>query len=46
MDHEARNGTSSNDNEVYTNIYFIVGDRREKATYRTNQVTDMELKGQ
>ncbi|KMQ89486.1 high affinity cgmp-specific 3 -cyclic phosphodiesterase 9a-like protein [Lasius niger] len=45
MDHEARNGTGSNDNEEYTNIYFIVGDRTETATYRANQVTDMELKG-
>ncbi|XP_071580619.1 uncharacterized protein Pde9 [Temnothorax nylanderi] len=44
MDHEARNGTGSNDNEEYTNIYFIVGDRRETATYKANQVTDMELK--
>ena len=44
MDHEARNGTGSNDNEEYTNIYFIVGDRTETATYRANQVTDMELK--
>lgn len=44
MDHEARNGTSSNDNEEHTNIYFIVGDRMETATYRANQVTDMELK--
>ncbi|XP_029164738.1 uncharacterized protein LOC114935944 isoform X2 [Nylanderia fulva] len=44
MDHEARNGTGSNDNEEYTNIYFVVGDRRETATFRTNQVTDMELK--
>lgn len=46
MDHEARNGTGSNDNEEYTNIYFIVGDRRETATYKANQVTDMELKGE
>ncbi|XP_039301992.1 uncharacterized protein LOC105197537 isoform X2 [Solenopsis invicta] len=45
MDHEAKNGTGSNDNEEYTNIYFIVGDRRETATYKANQVTDMELKG-
>ncbi|XP_011254651.1 uncharacterized protein LOC105250327 [Camponotus floridanus] len=44
MDHEARNGTGSNDNEEHTNIYFIVGDRREMATYKANQVTDMELK--
>ncbi|XP_050451249.1 uncharacterized protein LOC126851381 [Cataglyphis hispanica] len=44
MDHEARNGTGSNDNEKLTHIYFIVGDRRETATYKTNQVTDMELK--
>ncbi|KYN16320.1 hypothetical protein ALC57_11402 [Trachymyrmex cornetzi] len=44
MDHETRNGTGSNDNEEYTNIYFIVGDRRETATYKANQVTDMELK--
>ncbi|KYM96723.1 hypothetical protein ALC62_12515 [Cyphomyrmex costatus] len=46
MDHETRNGTGSNDNEEYTNIYFIVGDRRETATYKANQVTDMELKGE
>lgn len=46
MDHEAKNGTGSNDNEEYTNIYFIVGDRRETATYKANQVTDMELKGE
>lgn len=46
MDHEARNGTGSNDNEEHTNIYFIVGDRRETATYKANQVTDMELKGE
>lgn len=46
MDHEARNGTGSNDNEEYTNIYFIVGDRRETTTYKANQVTDMELKGE
>jgi hypothetical protein len=46
MDHEARNGTGNDDNEEYTNIYFIVGDRRETATYRANQVTDMELKGE
>lgn len=46
MDHEARNGTGSNDNEEYTNIYFIVGDRRETVTYKANQVTDMELKGE
>lgn len=46
MDHEARNGIGSNDNEEYTNIYFIVGDRRETATYKANQVTDMELKGE
>ncbi|KYQ49811.1 hypothetical protein ALC60_11109 [Trachymyrmex zeteki] len=45
MDHETRNGTGSNDNEEYTNIYFIVGDRRETTTYKANQVTDMELKG-
>lgn len=44
MDHEARNGTGSNDNEEHTNIYFIVGDRMETATYKANQVTDMELK--
>ncbi|KAL6259557.1 hypothetical protein P5V15_009475 [Pogonomyrmex californicus] len=44
MDHEARNGTGSNDNEEYINIYFIVGDRRETTTYKANQVTDMELK--
>lgn len=46
MDHEARNGTGSNDNEEYTNIYFIVGERRETVTYKANQVTDMELKGE
>jgi len=46
MDHETRNGTGSNDNEEYTNIYFIVGDRRETTTYKANQVTDMELKGE
>jgi len=46
MDHEARNGTGNDDNEEYTNIYFIVGERRETATYRANQVTDMELKGE
>jgi len=46
MDHETRNGTGNDDNEEYTNIYFIVGDRRETATYRANQVTDMELKGE
>lgn len=44
MDLEARNGTGGNDEE-YTNIYFIVGGRREKATYKADQVTDMELKG-
>ncbi|CAK9831377.1 High affinity cGMP-specific 3',5'-cyclic phosphodiesterase 9A [Anthophora retusa] len=44
MDLEARNGTCGNDDEEYTNIYFIVGDRRETATYKTDQVTDMELK--
>ncbi|XP_072760180.1 uncharacterized protein Pde9 [Anoplolepis gracilipes] len=45
MDHEAKNGTGSNDNdEEHINIYFIVGDRRETATYKANQVTDMELK--
>ncbi|XP_014481570.1 PREDICTED: uncharacterized protein LOC106747983 [Dinoponera quadriceps] len=45
MDHEARNGTGSNDHdEEFTNIYFIVGDRIETAAYKANQVTDMELK--
>ncbi|KAG7212148.1 hypothetical protein KM043_012490 [Ampulex compressa] len=44
MDHEARNGTGSNDDEEYTNIYFIVGDRRETTSYKADQVTDMELK--
>ncbi|XP_076164165.1 phosphodiesterase 9 [Ptiloglossa arizonensis] len=44
MDLEARNGTGGNDDEEYTNIYFIVGDRRETATYKADQVTDMELK--
>ena len=45
MDLEARNGTGGNDDEEYTNIYFIVGDRRETVTYKADQVTDMELKG-
>lgn len=45
MDHETRNGTGGNNDEEYTNIYFIVGDRRETATYKADQVTDMELKG-
>lgn len=44
MDLEARNGTGGNDDEEYTNIYFIVGDRRETVTYKADQVTDMELK--
>lgn len=44
MDLEARNGTGGNEEE-YTNIYFMVGDRRETATYKADQVTDMELKG-
>lgn len=44
MDLETRNGTGNNDDDEYTNIYFIVGDRRETATYRSDQVTDMELK--
>lgn len=47
MDHEARNGTGSNNHdEEFTNIYFIVADRMETASYKANQVTDMELKGQ
>lgn len=45
MDLETRNGTGGNDDEAYTNIYFIVGDRRETTTYKADQVTDMELKG-
>lgn len=45
MDLETRNGTGGNDDEEYTNIYFIVGDRRETVTYKADQVTDMELKG-
>lgn len=44
MDLEARNGTGGNEEE-YTNIYFMVGERRETATYKADQVTDMELKG-
>ncbi|XP_076646028.1 phosphodiesterase 9 [Halictus rubicundus] len=44
MDLEARNGTGGNNDDEYTNIYFIVGDRRKMATYKTDQVTDMELK--
>ncbi|KAK2585577.1 hypothetical protein KPH14_010211 [Odynerus spinipes] len=44
MDLETRNGTGNNGDDEYTNIYFIVGDRRETATYRSDQVTDMELK--
>ncbi|XP_012136074.1 phosphodiesterase 9 isoform X1 [Megachile rotundata] len=43
MDLEARNGTGGNDEE-YTNIYFIVGGRRDTVTYKADQVTDMELK--
>ncbi|XP_006610890.1 high affinity cGMP-specific 3',5'-cyclic phosphodiesterase 9A [Apis dorsata] len=43
MDLEARNGTGGNEEE-YTNIYFMVGNRRETATYKADQVTDMELK--
>lgn len=43
MDLEARNGTGGNEEE-YTNIYFMVGERRETATYKADQVTDMELK--
>ena len=37
-------GTGGNEEE-YTNIYFMVGERRETATYKADQVTDMELKG-
>ncbi|KZC07356.1 PREDICTED: uncharacterized protein LOC107185630 [Dufourea novaeangliae] len=44
MDLEARNGTGENDDEEYTNIYFIVGNRKETATYKADQVTNMELK--
>ncbi|XP_015173771.1 PREDICTED: uncharacterized protein LOC107065017 [Polistes dominula] len=46
MDLETRNGTGNNDDQhhEYTNIYFLVGERRETATYRSDQVTDMELK--
>ncbi|XP_076289942.1 phosphodiesterase 9 [Lasioglossum baleicum] len=44
MDLEARNGTGGNNDDEYTNIYFIVGDRRKMATYKADQVTDMELK--
>ncbi|XP_076234000.1 phosphodiesterase 9 [Calliopsis andreniformis] len=44
MDLETRNGTGENDDEEYTNIYFIVGDRRDTVTYKANQVTDMKLK--
>ncbi|XP_043249700.1 cAMP-specific 3',5'-cyclic phosphodiesterase 4D [Colletes gigas] len=44
MDLEVRNGTGGNDDEEYTNIYYINGDRRESAMYKTDEVTDMELK--
>ncbi|KAK0176535.1 hypothetical protein PV328_000660 [Microctonus aethiopoides] len=37
------NGTGDTEDE-YTNIYFIVGDRRETATFRADQVTNKELK--
>lgn len=38
------NGTGDTEDE-YTNIYFIVGDRRETASFRADQVTNKELKG-
>ncbi|XP_076754326.1 phosphodiesterase 9 isoform X1 [Xylocopa sonorina] len=44
MDLEARNGTGGNDNEEFTHIYFVVGDRRDTVTYKADQVTNMELK--
>ncbi|XP_033322464.2 phosphodiesterase 9 [Megalopta genalis] len=44
MDLEARNGTGGNNDDEYTNIHFIVGDCRKMATYKADQVTDMELK--
>lgn len=41
---ETRNGNIETD-EDYTNIHFIVGDRREIASFRPDQVTNKELKG-
>ncbi|XP_044579687.1 uncharacterized protein LOC123261890 [Cotesia glomerata] len=44
MDFEKpRNGTGDTDDE-YINIYFIVGDRREIASFRPDQVSNSELK--
>ncbi|XP_008550613.1 uncharacterized protein LOC103573353 [Microplitis demolitor] len=44
MDFEkTRNGTGETDDD-YTNIHFIVGDRREIASFRPDQVTNKELK--
>ncbi|XP_034952667.1 uncharacterized protein Pde9 [Chelonus insularis] len=40
---KTRNGTGDTDDD-YTNIYFIVGDRREIASFRPDQVTNKELK--
>lgn len=40
---ETRNGNIETD-EDYTNIHFIVGDRREIASFRPDQVTNKELK--
>lgn len=46
MDFEkTRNGTGETDDD-YTNIHFIVGDRREIASFRPDQVTNKELKGE
>ncbi|XP_063988924.1 uncharacterized protein Pde9 isoform X1 [Diachasmimorpha longicaudata] len=40
---DTRNGTGDTDEE-YINIYFVVGDRRETASFRPDHVTNKELK--
>ncbi|XP_033211373.1 uncharacterized protein LOC117169223 isoform X2 [Belonocnema kinseyi] len=45
MDHENRNGTGSNEaDEEFINIHFTIGDRKEIASFRPDQVTNKELK--
>lgn len=42
---ETRNGNTGNsDEDNYTSVHFIVGERREIAIFRPDQVTNKELK--
>ncbi|XP_051154086.1 uncharacterized protein LOC127277220 isoform X1 [Leptopilina boulardi] len=44
MDHETRNGTGNNDGDEECIIHFIIGNRKEIASFRPDQVTNKEIK--